>query len=334
MDSHVRAPHPRGNVKTECFPEAPAPRLIPDLRAAYAFARGVVKSSPDTLGGRSGHRIVFIRKAAFGGVPLVAHPDAFVVVGRHSQCGLVLHDDPFVSLRHLLVRSVGLPSGKVALRLLDLHTDMGFTLADGSRQSSVFAEGPVAVGLGEYAIVALPNESEDDELPNDLPTPVVEELPPRPAGNPYREPAPRSKGSNRLSRITLMPMSVVLGSQVPAANLGNLTSSSRWAVTLERKGHTATVSVTAQDLVGGVVIGRSEKCISENLRRITDSCTSRLHVLFLREGEKVHAFDLASTHGISVEGTVVRHLEVSDHGAVLLLGSGDTAVRCFWRRVA
>jgi hypothetical protein len=70
------------------------------------------------------------------------------------------------------------------------------------------------------------------------------------------------------------------------------------------------------------------------LRRITDNATSRVHVLLLCEGEKIQAFDLASTHGLTFDGKLARRVDLSDGGTVLLLGSGPNAVRLFWRRAA
>jgi hypothetical protein len=330
------------NANTQYFPEAKGPRTPPDLKAAYAFARGVVRNSPDALQGRPGHRLMWVHRSGFGGAPLWAHPDAFAVVGRHTQCSVCLPDvDPFVALRHVMVRSIPLPNGKVALRLQDLHTDTGFVLADGSRQASIFAEGPVAVGVGDFALVGLPGETPDDALPNDLPDPQVDtpkeirdqiaamEKAINPAG-PYRV---NARPTNRLSRITLMPQLVMLGESLASPRLSRLSTGSRWAVTLERAGRTASVTVTGDELKGGVVIGRSEKCHSEDLRRITDASTSRVHVLLLLEGERIHAFDLASTQGVYLNGHAVRQVDMNDQGMVLLLGKGPTAVRLIWHRV-
>jgi hypothetical protein len=337
LDSHVRPPGFHVNVNTEAFPEHR--RTPPDLREAYTFARGVARMQPDLLGGRAGHRFFWARRTAFGSCTLLSHADAFMVVGRHTQCGIVLSDDPFVALRHLLVRSIALPSGKAAVRILDLHTQLGFVLPDGSRQTSIFAEGPVAIGVGEYALVGLPNESHDDQLPNELPRPQVDTPPAvrdqiaamQNAMSPYR--ANARPDSNRSSRITLMPQLVMIGEPLPP-RLGRLARGGKWGITLEREGRSATMSLSEEDLAGGVLIGRSEKCHSETLRRITDMSTSRVHVLVLREGEHVFAYDLASTQGTYQNNQAARRSELVDSGTLLTLGRGDKAVRMFWHRVA
>lgn len=60
--------------------------------------------------------------------------------------------------------------------------------------------------------------------------------------------------------------------------------------------------------------------------------TSRAHVLLLRDGPLVHAYDLASTQGTYQQGTPVRRAVLADRGTMLTLGRGDGAVRLWWQR--
>ena len=53
----------------------------------------------------------------------------------------------------------------------------------------------------------------------------------------------------------------------------------------------------------------------------------------IREGDRIHAFDLASTQGVYLNGHAVRRVDMQDHGTVLLLGKGTSAVRLIWHRV-
>ena len=92
--------------------------------------------------------------------------------------------------------------------------------------------------------------------------------------------------------------------------------------------------VTEEDLVRGVVIGRSEKCHTEMLRRITDESTSRVHILVMREGPIVYAYDLASTQGTYVNGMPARRVVLADGGTSITLGRGDNAVRMIWHTQA
>jgi hypothetical protein len=336
LDSHVRPPIPRHNSATERLPGLDV-RPAVDLRQAYGFARGIARIQPSNAQNRPGHRLVWVRRASFACTTLVAAvgaDDAFAVVGRHNQCSVVLADDPFVALRHVLVRSIALPSGGVALRMLDLHTGIGFILPDGSRRTAIFAEGPIAVAIGEYALVALPTETKGDELPGEMPPPVVD-MPTAVrdqlqalavAMSPYRV---NARPVNRTSRITLMPNPVMVGEPLPP-NLDRLASGGRHALTLARGGRSATVMITEEDLARGIVIGRSEKCHTEMLRRITDENTSRVHLLVLREGTTIFAYDLASTQGTFVNGMPTRRVILAPGGASVTLGRGDNAVRLLW----
>ena len=337
LDSHVRPPNFRRNADTELF-QGFSPSGSTDLRQAYQFARGLAKMHPNAGAERvPGHRLVWVRGGAFASMTLSAADDAFTIVGRHTQCGIALMEDPFVALRHLLVRSIKLPSGGVALRVLDLQTNLGFVLPDGSRHTSIFAEGPIAVALGEYALVALPTETRDEDLPGELPKPEMNTPPAvreqiaamEHAMSPYRQNA----RPNRVSRITLMPRPVMIGEALPPS-LGRLAGSGGWALTLQREGRSATVTLSNEDLSRGAIIGRSEKCCSELLRRITDVNTSRAHVLILRDGPIVHAYDLASTQGTFLHGMPARRAILHDQGTMLTLGRGDGAVRLLWQRTA
>lgn len=335
LDSNVRPPNFRRNADTELF-QGFTPSGSADLRQAYAFARGLASMQPAGDANRvPGHRLVWVRGGAFASTQLSAADDAFTIVGRHTQSGIVLNDDPFVALRHLLVRSIKLPSGGVALRILDLQTNLGFVLPDGSRHTSIFAEGPIAVAIGEYALVALPSETNREELPGELPKPEMHTPPAvreqlaalENAMSPYRQNA----RPNRVSRITLMPRPVMIGEALPPS-LGRLTGTAGWALTLQREGRSATVTLSNEDLSRGAIIGRSEKCCSELLRRITDVNTSRAHVLILRDGPVVHAYDLASTQGTYLHGMPARKAQLHDQGTMLTLGRGEGAVRLLWQR--
>lgn len=337
MDTFTRPPaSSRQNRNTEHFPGW-RPGASVDLRQAYTFARSVVRAQ-DVAPSSAGHRLVWVHGTSFGATFLSAHDNQFAVVGRHTCCTLVLPDDPFVALRHLLVRSIALPSGGVALRVLDLHTGTGFFLPDGSRQTSIFAEGPVAVSVGEYAIVALPNESADDELPGELPEPRIHTPPDAKAQvqaleaamAPYRA---NARPLNRASRITLMPRPVMVGEPLPPT-LGRLTNGGLYSVTLRRRDRMATVGLAREDLVRGVIIGRSEKCHSEELRRVAGNTTSRSHLLILRDGGVSFAYDLASTVGTYHRDAPVRRVELDDGGTQLVLARGMDEVELFWRRNA
>src|SRR5690242_15681687 len=102
-------PGPIGMINTEITPPPGVVARLPDLRGAYALARDVARMRPVAGGTKLGHRLVWARPNAsglygpFGEATLFAHPvwDGSVVIGGHTQCGIVLPGDPFVTLRHL-----------------------------------------------------------------------------------------------------------------------------------------------------------------------------------------------------------------------------------------
>jgi hypothetical protein len=148
------------------------------------------------------------------------------------------------------------------------------------------------------------------------------------AMSPYRI---NARSSNRMSRVTLMPRPVMVGEAMPP-NLGRLATGGRYELTLTRGHRSAAVMLSEEDLARGVMIGRSEKCHAELLRRITDENTSRTHVLILREGSVVSAYDLASTHGTFIDGMATRRVRLSDTGTALSLGRGEHAVSLLWQK--
>jgi hypothetical protein len=335
--SYVRPPNREVNGNTQVFDGA---RSTVDLRAAYALARRAAEITP--LPSAPGHVLVWVSGGSFAVEHLPATVGSYAVAGRHTMCDRILERDELVSLRHVLIRSVARPGGGVALRVLDLHTPTRFELADGSTHDSVFAEGPVAVGVGMHALVALPSHG---PWPAELPVPhvvksdsgpdVAAARPPAPADDPPTGPdAPlgpyRAAGRRALmvSRITLLPRAVAAGEPL-SPSLARLVGGQH-AITLEREGRTATLSLSREDLDRGVLIGRSEKCVSEELRRITAIGTSRVHLLITREEGEVVVYDLASTQGTWMGSRRVRR-EVLGAFASLVLGSTHDAVKLYWR---
>jgi hypothetical protein len=303
-----------------------------DLRLAYDVARRAFRPRDrGFLDPRPAHRFFWIQETSIvGQMTLLAHPDAFAIVGRHPQCGITLPNDEGVALRHLMIRSVSIKNATAAsARILDLRTETGFSLADGSRQTAIYAEGPIAITVGEYALIGFPTGPGED-APPELPPPRIDApaaTPGLPSSSapmsPYRVNA-RPKGT---SRITLMPRLVFLGLAPPSDADGG----APFAVRLERDGRSAQVSLSEADVDAGVVIGRSEACHAELLRRITNQNTSRVHVLLLREQEQLSAYDLASTHGTFKDRFPVRRAELGVL-TVLTLGSGPGSVQLTFTR--
>jgi hypothetical protein len=284
----------------------------PRLEAAWldeAYARARALAAPPSAASRGaapGARLVWWRGAELGWRDLDAHPNAFAVVGRHTQCDVVLPSDPAVALRHLLVRATTLEDGTPALRVLDLRTGLGFHLDDDVERRSLVATGVLALRIGRYALVALPANV---VLPETRPAPevLVSARLPTHGG---------ARGAGRTS-VTHLP---------PAPQLDDIVRDAATAgharVTLRRAGAWASVDLPGAALDAGVLVGRADRC-ETRVRSVLTESISRVHLLLLREHGAVHAFDAASMQGVWADGERVRCVRLPDRGGTLRLASKD-----------
>jgi hypothetical protein len=274
----------------------------------------------------SGHRLHWMSANASGSLDLPASGDAFLVVGRHSSCDLMLDADPCVALRHVIVRSSVLDDGCPVVTVLDLRTRDGFEIADCTVQRSVVATGPLAFRVGAYVLVALP---EGASLEGALQTPACEHA----DAHPYRAAARRVEGESApsscaVSRITLMSCAALV-SQRPWAD--DPRRSAPHELTLTAGGRRASVLLSAADVDRGVLVGRDPPCLDSGLRAILDGGISRVHLLLRRDARgTVTAFDVASMQGTYENGKRVRSVQLSDAGTSLTIGSVNP-VHVDWR---
>jgi hypothetical protein len=157
------------------------------------------------------------------------------------------------------------------------------------------------------------------------------EAPPR-MGSPAR-PGPPANASH-VSHVTVVPESAFLAD---VARLDGSRSAGAHAptfarLTLLREGHSASLDLPAADIEAGVLIGRSERCTDGGLRRVLDGNISRVHVLLLREGDEVIAFDLCSTQGTYENGTNVRRHRFTRAGGCLSLARTNPVMLCLHPR--
>jgi len=278
-----------------------------------------------------GYRLFHVGGGARAWIDLGARRDAFAIVGRHSCCDLALDGDPEVALRHLLVRAEpGTDGGPPMLRLLDLHTELGFRLGAGDereRESSAVVVGPVAVRLGRHALIAFPSSSSQvAEVPAELPPLMVE-----PTGaSPYRHKPPDvapPAAAPRWTHVSLYGRSPSLHDlrSTGDGELSDPPSSAR--IALERHGGGQSLDISDAELDMGVLIGRASKC-DRRFARLLDEKVSRTHLLILRDGSETAAYDLASTNGTYLNGTRQKRFHLPDVGATLAIGLGG--VKLHW----
>jgi hypothetical protein len=284
----------RSNAST-CLPnQIKLPLRAPSLETAYAVAVAAdrLREEPNL-----GYRIYWMADGRFGSYDVPIDAGAFVVVGRHAMCDVVLDGDPTIALRHLLVRASRLDDGCPRLSVVDLHTHLGFEVNGARQERSMALTGPVAFRVGAYALVALPA---GERVPDALPAPVQSRAM---IAHPYRD-AP-------VSSITLLPRAIQLGESI-------VTSGPGWTLTLQGARGSASVRLTSLDLELGVLIGRAPKC-ADALRPVLHDGISRVH-LMLRKGV---AYDLASTQGTYTFHRRVRSILLDDEGTDVCMGTAS-----------
>ena len=249
------------------------------------------------------------------------------LIGRHGRCDLVVPARySELSLRHLavLVRAVGVD--EVTLRIIDLHTELGFADESGRSLRAIEAQGPVFVRLGELTLAALVT---GDSAPiagdaND----AFDCIPPRVFLR-ERSTSPGALIRGRVERDLLSGCTRV--HQRPAAlPLGQLPATSREQIGtlwIESKRGFSCRPLRAIDLARGILIGRYERCdvIGGN---IVDHRLSRVHLLLIADGSELFAVDTASSNGSRLKQRPIALVHF-DPGTTLVLG--DT-VKIFWRR--
>jgi hypothetical protein len=92
-------------------------------------------------------------------------------------------------------------------------------------------------------------------------------------------------------------------------------------LTHRAKGLGTSIVVPAAELARGIVLGRGLPFLpADALRVLEDVRVSRAHLLLLRQGSEVFAFDLSTPNGTRVDGLRFQRLRVPARGAILDLG--------------
>ncbi len=305
------------------------------LDANEAYVKALAEHRATVPQSEIGYRLYMLDQSVQGTRDVIAERGQHVIIGRHTNCDIVLPEHETVSLRHVLVRATAIDDGLPVLTVRDLDSSDGFELSDGSKQRTIVGSGPMVFRIGTHSIVALPSTG---KLPDTLEPPLVDRASPedgahRVIAQPHsfrpRDEAPRS------SRITIMSGSLPLSDRAPpVAFLGEarISNARRYEIALESRHRRAAVCVTDRDVEHGILIGRANKCVDAGLREILNSGVSRVHLLLVRETEGVFAYDIASTNGTFKDGHKVRCVALDDEGTKLRL-NGHSSLRLHWRAI-
>ena len=232
----------------------------------------------------------------------------FVTVGRHSACDLVLELDDAVSLRHLVIGMRHSGNG-LRVRLCDLATGVGLRTEDGFACEALAAEGAAFVSVGDYQLFLLPTGGLAP-LPwagaaasawAAIPERVYFDW--RTTSRAGRPPAvrlvPARPGRSITTQIVDPPTALRQKKPAPGTRGPRV-----GALVLTTSGLTERYEVHATDLERGLLIGRYERCAFG----AEDDCLSRVHLLLLRDGDRIWAVDTASSNGTTAAGAAIRQV--------------------------
>lgn len=293
-----RAEAPRASAGLSA-PETEAPRCgnrhpcldLDTMHGICARARRLVPGVPQACA--QGYRLIAMRDRHISWVDLRLAGHAYAVLGSHARCDLVLADDASVWLRHVAVIVARLEDEALGVRLVDLKTDVPFFVESDTPQQSALARGQFAMRLGRHVICGFPViflDATRGGAANDGAVHAVPVVEPGHTGLPQLL-SPKPPGQTRL--------------------------------TVARGAVGAAVEVPTEALDEGIILGRSLNCFDAGLRRVlSDGAISGAHVLLLRSGGEVFAYDLCSANGTRVAGQRVRRHRFTDAEPAVELGKG------------
>jgi hypothetical protein len=322
------------NIATRIVPVMEA-KLSPNLRrlfvGAYPLFNAVCRAVDEP-----GVALVAIDEAtgAIAGMACIrAQVDRYVsaIVGRHSQCDLVIAGDDRLALRQLAVvvapvRVWDAGTTEIGFRILDLRTTGGMLDEHGRRLRGLRAEGPAMIRCAGHAIYALPLGDSTDwpESAEDawafLPERVYfDELERVPEASVMRRPiADRAHNITAVTRLR-GPLDAEMQLLNGRDLAGWLNIQGAWAQ--------GTIEIGHQALRHGVLVGRYARCAGNG--RFADDSMSRVHALLLIVDDRLHLIDVASTNGS-------REVGRSDARIIELVGNVEielgfhTRVRWCW----
>lgn len=235
----------------------------------------------------------------------------FLVVGRHTRCGLQLPDDD-ISLRHILLRWTRDEQGRPLIRLWDLRAGRPFVTEDEHETGALVAEELLFGAIGAHTLAMVP-------LGGQAPLSNAEfawhSLPERRfeiVGAAHQR--SRARDSITVSH-TQPPMVFGEGGLVPEGEVAG-------RIEVELPGGRTERVLTDAQLDRGLLFGRYERC---QLTLSGEDRLSRVHLFVGRVGDALWAVDTASTHGTHRNGSPVAAVPLT--GAMSLLLASHCVVR-------
>jgi hypothetical protein len=299
-----------------------APRL--SCEDAFVSHYDEIRERCAALSGKDGLAIVAIDEegvAASAFLPRRQKGVEVAVVGRHRMADLWVGAASF-ALRHLLVLTrPGHGADRTRYRVLDLRTDAGMMDERGEPLRSFEADGPVFFQVDRTSFLMLPT-AVPFAWPDD-PVAAWNAFPARTYnGTPFRH----RRLHASFDEDDDDPTNVAIESGIVHVTRALATGSPVASVEIQNGRGRLSLLVDRASLRAGVLLGRHERCDNGGLDFLALEKCSRVHALLLEVDAQIHVIDLASTHGVHVQGRAVRVHPIGA-GEEVVLGHHLASVR-------
>lgn len=246
------------------------------------------------------------------------------IVGRHTMSGLVLPPERTeISLRHMMFVVRATSHQEVRIRAIDLNTEVAFADEEARVLQSVVTEGPMFLSVGSVRLMVL--TTEDEPILPDSGEEAYRCLPERVFFDERHGTADRGE---RRRDVALPKNGNGPGQTIVRSRLGPVGAAGmlckpdeapRAVLTVRGAGGTTRRNVGDTALDRGILFGRYARC-DVGTAATDDSRLSRVHLMVIRDGERVVAVDTASTNGTHVEQRSITLLPLSDGHVLDLAG--------------
>ncbi len=285
------------------------------------------------------------RSQNFQAKVLRLEPGVFVdlIVGRHTQCALVLPEDEAVSLRHVLVRLYLRPADLVPVfKVLDLATPTALRDVDGGRTTGLVGAGHCMLTVGDYHLYLIYNN--DTALPTDA-VEAWDAL--QPAQSPERKQDAFRTFNDLVSPAQIKPRLRQVMVDAPERNENHTFSGTGSLLRIqgpsfiedhspgpegtqvylllksERGNLDLRIAVKDTQLRRGILIGRYDRCEVGGKGLHLPESVSRVHLILMEDEGVCWAINAASTNGCTVS-TVPFTTRRMDGNTLLSLGGETT----------
>ncbi|MBU1219626.1 FHA domain-containing protein [Myxococcota bacterium] len=248
-------------------------------------------------------------------IPTISKSINDAVIGRHENCPMCLLEDPFLSLRHLLVRVCITKEGSPFVKVLDLNTPTAFDDETGKTVRGLTSDNILFFQAGRYTFMMFyiePGSSWGEnagKVWNSMPeNRILDFTEMDEKGKPTE-----IKVNQRLKLVTESHSEVSRVTRITGPSYVtriDLSDPRALGFLVVRSGVVdVSIPLSVKVLSSGILIGRYERCELGLHKLPFTNNVSRVHALLLHDEMGLWCIDLASTNGTFVDGKkIITHL--------------------------